>query len=71
MESKGGIVLYQARDGKAELQVKLEEDTVWLSLTQMAKLFRKTVPNIGICAAITFTHHSEGINRRYGHRSAN
>ena len=29
--SKGEIVIYKAKDGKASLEVKLEKDTVWLS----------------------------------------
>ena len=33
------VVLYQAKDGSASLEVRLQEETVWLSLTQMADLF--------------------------------
>ena len=33
------IVLYRARDGRAALDVRLTEETVWLSLNQMAALF--------------------------------
>lgn len=33
------IVLYQTDDGQASLEVRLEQETVWLSLTQMAELF--------------------------------
>jgi len=36
---QGNIVIYRAPGGKAELQVKLEHETVWLSLDQMAGLF--------------------------------
>ena len=35
----GEIVLFQSPDGKVRLDVKLERETVWLSLDQMAKLF--------------------------------
>lgn len=35
----GEVVLYRARGGKVELNVRLERDTVWLSLNQMAELF--------------------------------
>ena len=34
-----GVVLYQAPDGKVELEVRLEQETLWLSLNQMAELF--------------------------------
>ena len=31
--------MYQAEDGKSLLEVYLHEETVWLSLNQMAELF--------------------------------
>jgi len=37
--SKGEIILYQSRDGNTSLEVRLEGDTLWLSLNQMAGLF--------------------------------
>lgn len=36
---KGSVVIYKAKGGKAELEVKLEKDTAWLSQLQMARLF--------------------------------
>ena len=33
------IILYQTEDGYTTLDVRLQEETVWLSLTQMAELF--------------------------------
>ncbi len=35
------IILYQTEDGKSRLEVHLVDDTVWLSLTQMAELFQR------------------------------
>ena len=35
------IVIYQTNDGKTSIDVKLENDTVWLSQSQMAELFEK------------------------------
>lgn len=35
-EQKGEIVIYRTEDGKAALEVKLEEQTVWLTQAQMA-----------------------------------
>lgn len=34
------IVIYQTDDGKTQLDVKLENETVWLTQTQMAELFQ-------------------------------
>ena len=33
--SKGEVVIYQAKDGKTSLDVKLKEETVWLSQVQI------------------------------------
>lgn len=33
------IVIYQSEDGKTQLNVKLEGETVWLSQSQMSELF--------------------------------
>ena len=33
------IIIYQAKDGHIQLEVNLTEDTVWLSLNQLAQLF--------------------------------
>ena len=38
-ESRGEIVIYSAASGKAALEVKLQDETVWLSQSQMAELF--------------------------------
>lgn len=35
------VILYQGTDGTTSLEVHLDHDTVWLSLTQMAELFNR------------------------------
>ena len=35
----GDVVVYQEKGGRVRLEVRLEGETVWLSLTQMAELF--------------------------------
>ena len=39
--SRGEIVLYQTADGRTSIDVKLENETVWLSKEQMAMLFER------------------------------
>ena len=39
MNTLGEIILYQTEDGLTRLNVNLRDDTVWLSLDQMAELF--------------------------------
>jgi len=42
----GSIIIYRSKDGKAELEVKLQEETVWLDAHQMAELFDVNRPAI-------------------------
>jgi len=44
--NKGEIVIYKTKDGKTSLDVKLEEESIWLSQKQMADLFYKDVKTI-------------------------
>ena len=39
-EHNNKIIIYQTKDGKTSIDVKLENDTVWLSQSQMAELFQ-------------------------------
>ncbi len=39
--ARGEIVLYQAPDGTVELDVRLDRESLWLSLNQMAALFER------------------------------
>jgi prophage maintenance system killer protein len=41
IKNKGEIVIYQTQDGVAELDVRLENDTVWLTQAQMVALFER------------------------------
>ncbi len=41
MQNKGEIVFYQTQDGVTKLSVNLQDETVWLSLEQMAELFQR------------------------------
>ena len=39
MNDRGNIVIYQTKDGKTSIDVKLEDETVWLTQAQIAELF--------------------------------
>lgn len=43
---KGQFLLYQTPDGESKIEVKLQDDTVWLSLDQMAELFQRNKSTI-------------------------
>ena len=43
---KGQFLLYQTPDGESKIEVKLQNDNVWLSLDQMAELFQRNKSTI-------------------------
>ena len=45
-ENNNNIVIYQTDDGMTKIDVKLEDETVWLSQQQMAELFSTSRTNI-------------------------
>ena len=45
-EDKGQILLYQTPDGESHIEVRLQDETVWLSLDQMAELFQRNKSTI-------------------------
>ena len=40
------IIIYQSEDGQTQIDVRLENDTVWLSQAQMVELFQTTKQNV-------------------------
>ena len=46
LDGSGEVVLYEAPDGGVRLEVKLEQETVWLTQLQMATLFETTPENV-------------------------
>ena len=47
MENQGEIILYQP-DSEVKLEVRLEEETVWLTQAQMAELFQTSKQNVSL-----------------------
>ena len=45
-EDKGQILLYKTPDGESRIEVRLQNETVWLSLDQMAELFQRNKSTI-------------------------
>ncbi len=46
MESKGEVIIYQSEDGLTRIDVKLEDETIWLTQQQMAELFQTSRTNV-------------------------
>ncbi|QEC53446.1 Fic/DOC family protein [Anseongella ginsenosidimutans] len=42
------IEIYQGNDGQTQIQVKFEQDTIWVNQKQMAELFGKDTDTIGL-----------------------
>lgn len=45
-KQESSIIIYTTEDGSTNLQVKMENETVWLSTSQMAELFSREESNI-------------------------
>jgi hypothetical protein len=46
--NQGELLVYQAEDGTATVDVRLAGETVWLTQNQMVTLFEKTEQNISL-----------------------
>ena len=45
--AKGQFLVYSAEDGRTKIEVRLENETVWLTQQHMADLFQTTKQNVG------------------------
>ncbi|MDV6327511.1 RhuM family protein [Idiomarina sp. Sol25] len=48
MEENKQVQIFESQDGQAQIEVALQEDTVWLSQSQMAELFDTSTDNISL-----------------------
>jgi hypothetical protein len=46
MNQQQSIAIFESQDGQSQVDVKFEEETVWLSQAQMVELFAKDVRTI-------------------------
>ncbi|MCL2640923.1 MAG: DNA-binding protein, partial [Phycisphaerales bacterium] len=42
------IIIYQTEDGRTKINVRMGDQTVWLTQTQMAELFQTTKQNVSL-----------------------
>jgi hypothetical protein len=45
--NKGKIIIYQAPDGTTNLDVRLEDEPVWINRQQPAQLFDRDIKTVG------------------------
>lgn len=48
------IVIYQTEDGQTQIDVRLENETVWLTQAQMVELFQTTKQNVSLHVSNVF-----------------
>ena len=54
-KNNGEIIIYRTEDGRTQLEVRLENENVWLSQQQMSKLFQ-TSRKIGKSTRLNSSH---------------
>lgn len=62
------ILIYQTPDGNTKIDVRLEEETVWLSQQQMADMFQTSKQNISLHIKNIFTEgelHDDSVVKEY------
>lgn len=45
-EQKGNIIIYQAEDGLTKIDVRLENENVWLTQAQLVELYQSSKSNV-------------------------
>ena len=48
MDSNNQIIIYQTEDGQTQVDVRMENETVWLTQAQMVELFQTTKQNVSL-----------------------
>lgn len=46
IDNKGEVIIYQTEDGLTHIDVRMEDETVWLTQQQMAELFQSSRTNV-------------------------
>lgn len=46
MDNKGEVIIYQTDDGLTHLDVRMEDETVWLTQAQLCELFQSSKANV-------------------------
>ena len=57
------IIIYNTEDGETKVEVRMKDETVWLSLKQMAELFDCSADNISLHLKNVYIEGELGENR--------
>ena len=58
--NQSDIIMYTTEDGLTKIEVTFDEDTVWLSLDQMAELFQRDKSTISRHIKISLPRENSG-----------
>lgn len=47
-ENRSQIIIYQTENGDTKLDVRFQDETVWLTQKLMSELFQTSIPNINM-----------------------
>lgn len=56
MENRGEFLIYETGDKQTQIEVKFEQDTLWLTQGQIVKLFQSSKANISEHTKHNFNH---------------
>lgn len=45
-EQKGEIIIYQSEEGQPKIEVRLENENVWLTQAQLVELYQSSKSNV-------------------------
>ncbi len=45
-EQKGEIIIYQSEEGRTKIEVRLENENIWLTQAQLVELYQSSKSNI-------------------------
>ena len=45
-QNKGDIVIYQTKDGLTKIDVRFDDETVWLTQAQLVELYKSSKANV-------------------------
>lgn len=48
MSNQSEILIYQSEDGRIRLETRLENETLWMTQSQMAELYQTTQQNVSL-----------------------
>ncbi|NMA50987.1 MAG: cell filamentation protein Fic, partial [Mollicutes bacterium] len=46
MENKGEVIIYETEDGLTKIDIKLEDENIWLNQEQLVLLFQSSKSNV-------------------------